>query len=97
MLRIVLLVFLAIVFFIGACLSYFNAAPVHFNYLVGSTEVRLIVLLVAVLALAAIITLLLCSAKFIGLSSEIRGLRRQLRNAETELKNLRNLPPDSGI
>ncbi|MDB5986165.1 MAG: LapA family protein [Nevskia sp.] len=97
MLRILLLVLLSIVFLAGASLSYFNAHPVHFNYLVGSSEISLIVLLISAFALAVVLTLLLCSAKFVGLRAEIRGLRRQLRNTETELKNLRNLPPDSGV
>ncbi len=94
MLRILLLILLLLVFLAGASLSYFNAAPVHFNYLVGSADVRLIVLLVGAVALAVVLTLLLCLLKFFALRGEIRGLRRQLRNAETELKNLRNLPPD---
>jgi len=97
MLRILLLVLLLLVFLGGASLSYFNADPVHFNYLAGTAEVRLILLLISAFALAVVLTLLLCSAKFLAMTAELRGLRRRLRNTETELKNLRNLPPDSGI
>lgn len=96
MLRTFIWVLLALVFFAGACLGFFNADRVHFNYLVGSGEVRLIVLLILVFLFGAALSLLVCAAKFIGFSTELRGLRRRLRNAETELKNLRNLPPDAG-
>jgi len=97
MLRIFQMIALALVFFGGACLSYFNADRVHFNYLFGETDLRLIVLLVGAFVLAVLLTLLLCAAKYLGLSAEIRRLRRKLRDAETELKNLRNLPPDVGV
>ena len=92
MLRIVVVMVLLLVFIAGAALGYFNATPVSFNYLFGAVQVRLVVLIVLTFVLAALFTLLLCAGRILGLSGEARRLRRQLRDAETELKNLRNLP-----
>ncbi len=92
MLRIVVVMVLAAVFIAGAALGYFNATPVSFNYLFGAVEVRLVVLILLTFVLAALLTLLLCAGRIWTLSGEARRLRRQLRDAETELKNLRNLP-----
>ena len=92
MLRILLYMVLLAVFIAGAALGYFNATPVSFNYLFGTVELRLVVLVVFTFVLAALLTLLLCAGRILSLSGEARRLRRQLRDAETELKNLRNLP-----
>lgn len=91
MLRALLIVVLAVVFVAGATLGYFNADPVHFNYLFGSVEVRLVVLVLFTFVAAALMTLLFCAGRLLSQSGDLRRLRRQLRDAETELKNLRNL------
>jgi lipopolysaccharide assembly protein A len=89
--RIVGAILLVAVFFAGACLAYFNYDYVSFNYLFGATQVRLVVLIVLTFVAAALLTLALCAVRLLTLSGEARRLRRQLRDAETELKNLRNL------
>jgi uncharacterized integral membrane protein len=80
------------VFVAGAALGYFNSAPVSFDYLFGSTQLRLVSLIVGTLLIGALLMLVLCAARMLGLSRDLRRLRRQLRDAETELKNLRSLP-----
>lgn len=92
MLRILAIVLLVAVFIAGASLSYYNYGYVTFDYLFASVQVRLVVLIVLTFIVAAALTLLLCSVRLLTLSGETRRLRRQLRDAETELKNLRNLP-----
>ena len=92
MLRILVVMVLLAVFIAGAALGYFNATPVDFNYLFGIAQVRVVVLIVSTFVVAALLTLLLCAGRILSLSGEARRLRRQLRDAETELKNLRNLP-----
>lgn len=91
MLRILAALLLLAVFIAGAGLSYFNYGYVSFNYLFGSAQLRLVVLIVLTFIAAALLTLLLCAVRLFSLSGEARRLRRQLRDAETELKNLRNL------
>lgn len=92
MLRIVILLLLALVFVLGASLGYFNAEQVRFHYVFGSVEVSVAVLVITTFVIAALLTLLLCGLRMIGLHRDIRKLRKQVRDAETELKNLRNLP-----
>ncbi|GAC1633247.1 MAG: hypothetical protein NVS9B10_28430 [Nevskia sp.] len=92
MLRIVILLLLVLVFALGASLGYFNAERVSFHYLFGTVEVRVAVLVIVSFIAAALLTLLLCGLRMLGLHREIRRLRKRLRDSETELKNLRNLP-----
>lgn len=92
MLRLLLWLVLILALVAGAALSYFNSGYVGFDYLFGSVEVRLVFLIVGTFVVAALLTLLLCAVRILSLSGETRRLRRQLRDAETELKNLRNLP-----
>jgi uncharacterized membrane protein YciS (DUF1049 family) len=92
MVRLLVVLVLVAVFVAGAALGYFNATPVSFNYLFGTVEVRLVLLIVASFVFAMLVTLLICGGRILSLSGEARRLRRQLRDADTELKNLRNLP-----
>jgi|SRR5579884_2651947 len=95
MLRLLLVLLLVAVFVAGAALGYFNATPVSFDYLFGQVQVRLVTLIVGSAVLAALLTLVLCAGRLLALTAEIRRLRRRLRDAEAELKNLRNLPVDA--
>ena len=91
MMRLVAVLVLVLVFVVGASLGYFNAQVVDFDYLFGHIEVRLVVLLVGCILASASLTLLFCGWRMLGQLAEMRRLRRRLRDAETELKNLRNL------
>ncbi len=92
MLRILLILLLVVVLCLGASIGYFNAQPVRFNYLAGEIEIPLIALIIGEFVIAVLLTLLACFGRVFALKSEIRRLRKQLRDAEAELKNLRNLP-----
>lgn len=92
MLRLLTVILLALVFLIGASLGYFNAERVSFHYLFGAVEVRVAVLVAVSFVIAALLTLALCGLRMLRLHREIRRLRKALRDSETELKNLRNLP-----
>lgn len=92
MLRLLTVLLLVLVFTVGASLGYFNAERVTFHYLFGSVEVRVAVLIAVSFVVAALLTLALCGIRMLRLHREIRRLRKQLRDSETELKNLRNLP-----
>lgn len=96
MFRLLTVLLLALVFAIGASLGYFNAERVTFHYLFGAVEVRVAVLIVVSFLTAAALTLALCGIRILGLHRDLRRLRKQLRDAETELKNLRNLPASTG-
>lgn len=92
MLRIVFLLLLGAMLVLGASIGYFNAQAVRFNYLFGEWELPLVALLVADFLVAALVTLAVFGARLLTLRGEIRRLRKQLRDLESELKSLRNLP-----
>jgi len=79
------------VFVLGTTIGFFNGQDVEFNYLFGSVQLPLIALLIAEFLLVVALTLLATFVRVFGLKSEIRRLRKQLRDTETELKNLRVL------
>ncbi|MES2683853.1 MAG: LapA family protein [Pseudomonadota bacterium] len=92
MIRILIIAAVFLAFALGIAICLFNAQPVVFNYIAGSIQVPLIVLMVAEFFLVAAVTALLCWARIFGLKGEIRRLRRQLKDAQAELQSLRNLP-----
>jgi len=96
MLRLLTVLLLVFIFSIGASLGYFNAERVTFHYLFGAVEVRVAVLVAVSFVAAACLTLALCGLRILRLHRDIRRLRKQLRDSETELKNLRNLPLAGG-
>ena len=85
------------VFVLGTTIGFFNSQKIEFNYLFGMVELPLIALLIAEFVLVALLTLGASFLRVLGLKSEIRRLRKQLRDSETELRNLRALsaPPAS--
>lgn len=83
---------LVIIFCLAAALSYSNSAPVSFDYLVGTVQMRLVLLLLLAFILGVIVTLLLSGWRLLAQRREVARLRKKLRGTETELKNLRNLP-----
>lgn len=90
--RILILILLVIVFGLGVIIGFYNAQPVSFNYLVGSIQLPLIALITGEFVVAVLLTLLVVMGRILGLKAETRRLKKQLRNTESELKNLRNLP-----
>lgn len=92
MLRVLLLVLLIAMLVLGASIGYFNAQTVTFNYLLGQWELPLIAILIGDFLFGMLLTLLLVFARLLRARSETGRLRRQLRDAESELRNLRALP-----
>ncbi|MGH8446205.1 MAG: LapA family protein [Solimonas sp.] len=90
--RIAALVVLLVILVLGASVGYFNAQPVHFNYLFGSAETPLIAVLVAAFSIGIVLTIAAVSGRLFSMRLEVGRLRKQLREAEGELRTLRNLP-----
>jgi len=90
--RVLSLVILLLAMCFGALMAYYNQDAVQFRYLAGERQLPLFLLLFFSFLIGAILTLLMMAMRMFGLSAQIRQLRRQLRDTETELKNLRNLP-----
>jgi len=90
--RLLIAALLLAAFCLGAALSYFNWTDARFHYLAGELEAPQILLLLAAFVLGAVTLALVNALRFWGLSIENRRLNRRLRDAEGELRNLRNLP-----
>lgn len=93
--RILLLILLLVFFIIGGTVGYFNAQPVRFNYIVGEAELPLIGLVVGEFMFAVALTLLVMLGRVLVLKAEIRRLKRQLQNSESELANLRGMSAEA--
>lgn len=92
MLKTLGLLLLIVIFVIGILIGYYNASPVLFDYLAGTVKIRLVVLLLIDFSVGVLLAILLCSGRLLSQRSQIRRLRRQLKESDTELKNLRSLP-----
>ena len=92
MYRVFVISVLVFVLCLGAAIGYSNAQPVHLDYLLGSREIPLIGVIVADFILAVGLTLLICGGRILGMKAETRRLKKQLRDAEAELKTLRDIP-----
>lgn len=92
MTRMLIVIALVLMLAIGIAIGFFNAQPVTFNYIAGEVQLPLIALVMSELVVVALLTTVLCWTRIFGLKSEIRRLRRQLRDAQAELQSLRNLP-----
>jgi uncharacterized integral membrane protein len=92
MTRIVILVVLLVILVFGASVGYFNAQPVIFNYLFGTAEFPLIAVLIAAFSIGIVLTIAAVSGRLFTMRMELGRLRKQLREAEGELRTLRNLP-----
>jgi putative membrane protein len=90
--RLVVLIVLLIILVLGASIGYFNAQPVQFNYLFGSAEFPLIAVLIAAFSIGIVLTIAAVSGRLFSMRLELGRLRKQLREAEGELRTLRNLP-----
>jgi uncharacterized integral membrane protein len=92
MLRWMTFISLFLVFALALLLAYANGALVRLDYLVGSEQVHMSSALLG----AAVIGWLLGLASGLGvvfrLKRELRRQKRSLVEAESELRNLRNLP-----
>lgn len=85
---------IALVLLIGAGITFtvLNPQRVTLNYLLGSLELPLALLVVLILALGAVLGLLVAGFMILRLKRDNRKLRRQSRRAEQEAANPRTLP-----
>jgi lipopolysaccharide assembly protein A len=93
MLRWITFISLFLVFALALLLAYANGAFVRLDYLVGSEQVHMSSALLG----AAVIGWLLGLASGLSvvwrLKRDLRRQKRSLDEAESELRNLRNVPP----
>lgn len=84
------LILLAIL--VGLVFGYFNTNPVSVDYLMGQASMPLVMALSISLVIGLCLGILISLPSLIRQRAETTSLRRKLQQAESEVKNLRNLP-----
>lgn len=92
MTRLIVLVLVILAFALGLAFSFHNPQQVTLNYLLGSVDIALGVLLIATLAVSVTVMLMLGALLSLPRRATIARLKRRIDKAESELANLRQLP-----
>ncbi|MFN2309109.1 MAG: lipopolysaccharide assembly LapA domain-containing protein [Gammaproteobacteria bacterium] len=92
MTRLISFVLVLVLAALGLAFAVVNAKPVELNYFLATREVPLAMTLVLTLVFGALIGLLFSLGIVLRLKREALRLRRQVRLAEEEVSNLRNIP-----
>ncbi len=92
MLRWLAIVALLFTFIAALLLAYANGAVVVIDYLIGSVRVHLSSALLGAVIIGWILGLLSSLGVILRLKRETWRLKRSAREAEEEIRNLRNLP-----
>ena len=85
--RIISIIFTLILILIGVAFTLLNAKKVEINYLLGSTELPLAVILLISLILGSVIALLIMGIGLIKLKAQNTWLSSQLKRAESRFQN----------
>lgn len=88
--------FILLAILTGIVFGYFNTGSVVVDYLFGQQEMPLVLALCLALLTGLVLGILLCIPSAIRHRAESTGLKRRLQHAESEVKNLRNLPLHDG-
>ena len=89
----ILYVSIFIIVLLGGLLFFVkNNQPVDFNYVIGSIELPISLLLLAVLSLGAILGILAMLPMLLRIRHQKSRLEKQVKMAEKEVNNLRVLP-----
>lgn len=85
-----LIIFIALV--LGLVFGYLNYGSTSVQLLWGSVDAPLVVLLAIAFVAGLVIALIVCGLKIAGLRTRLAKSRRQLKDAEAEISNLRSMP-----
>lgn len=92
MLRILRFALVIVALAVGMMFALFNVGTVTVDFLFGELEISLVALLVLDLLLGLGLGALIYMPKQLALRLELDRNRKKLAAAETEIRNLRNLP-----
>lgn len=81
---------------IGIVFGYFNTDEVPVDYLLGQQSMPLVLALSIALLTGLVLGILISLPYAIRHRTETTSVKRRLQQAESELKNLRNLPLHDG-
>ncbi|MDE2234374.1 MAG: LapA family protein [Gammaproteobacteria bacterium] len=92
MLRWVAIIILLCIFVLALALAYANGESVMLDYLMGSAKVHLSSALLGAAVIGWLFGLLSSLGVIFRLKRQVWRLKRSVRDAETEIRNLRNIP-----
>lgn len=92
MLRWIAIIFFVCIFVVALLFAYANGTTVELNYLAGDIQVHLSSALLGAAIVGWLLGLLSSLAVIFRLKREAWKLKRSIRDAEAEIRNLRNLP-----
>lgn len=92
MARIFSLIFFIILLVLGLFFGVINADPVTLNYYWGVSQIPLSIIMVLCVLSGAVLGVLASLSLMVRLRHQISRLRREVKNAEKEVTNLRTLP-----
>ncbi|HEX6551093.1 MAG TPA: lipopolysaccharide assembly protein LapA domain-containing protein [Gammaproteobacteria bacterium] len=92
MLRWIAIIFFLCIFVVALLFAYANGTTVQLNYLAGDIQVHLSSALLGAAIVGWLLGLLSSLAVIFRLKREAWKLKRSIRDAEAEIRNLRNLP-----
>jgi uncharacterized integral membrane protein len=92
MLRFSRIILIVLALFMGMMFALFNAESVTVDYLFGSLRISLVALLILDLLVGLAIGVVIYTPKIMTQKMETDRIRKKLAAAESELRELRNLP-----
>lgn len=92
MLRILRIALIIVALGVGMMFALFNVSLVKVNFLFDTLEISLVALLILDLLFGLALGALIYLPKQLTLRLELERTRKKLITAETEIRNLRNLP-----
>lgn len=90
--RIIGILFFIFIAVTSIAFAVLNADPVTLNYYIGSAETPLSLALVGALGSGALLGVMASTGVILRMKREISRLRRERKNTEKEITNLRNIP-----
>ncbi|ROO28301.1 membrane protein [Salinisphaera orenii MK-B5] len=92
MLRLIRNLVVIVALVLGVAFGFFNYDLVSVDLLWTTTEAPLVVLLAVAFVIGFLITLLVCGVRIARLRSQLSSAQRKLKDARSEISNLRSLP-----
>lgn len=80
----------------GLVFGYFNTVDVPVDYLFGQQDMPLVLALSIALLVGLSLGIIISLPSIIRQRAEVTSMKRRLHQAESEVKNLRNLPLHDG-
>jgi uncharacterized integral membrane protein len=92
MLRLLRNLLIAVALVLGLVFGYANFQAVTVNYLWDKMDVPLVVVLLLTFIVGFVLSMLMFLARLAALRGRLGRTRRQLEDAQGEIRNLRNMP-----